>query len=186
MYTADCACWEHIKICMLFEHLSLIQGEMPLLRNATIGPSNLPHSNEPVKLQLLDRALQLKRLTHLVAEALYSDEITEILREATQLASFELDACSGGDTPLAVPAHYHLQSLLICATSGDGVQLSTALDSLTLPALRILHLYQPSISVLSLKAAVWSKFASMTQSRYRELFPSVPDVILLEEEDDED
>ncbi|KAF8175459.1 hypothetical protein K438DRAFT_1847756 [Mycena galopus ATCC 62051] len=52
--------WEHVDILMPFEHMHLIQGDMPLLRNLTFGPSNFPHGRARFP-HLFHGAPQLKR-----------------------------------------------------------------------------------------------------------------------------
>ncbi|KAF7352347.1 F-box domain-containing protein [Mycena venus] len=170
-----CKRWEHVKICMPFEYLDVIQGEMPLLRNLTFGPAAgapaSPSETFPM-LELFDHAPQLEnviltryffkslfrlpwlQLTHIDGPCLYARECAEILRDATNLAHATFGVCYTSNTiPIpVVPVHHHLRYLILSLSDGsDYVHLRELLDNLTLPALCALQVYEPGITLDILK-----------------------------------
>ncbi|KAF7334593.1 hypothetical protein MVEN_02289200 [Mycena venus] len=158
---------------MPFQHLHLIQGDMPHVRKLTFGPSLLPPATEP--LHLFDHAPQLTsvvltlhflkslyhlpwvQLTHLNGHFLFERECAEILRDATNLVQCTFGVCdtdSENPSPIPeVPVHNHLRPLILHL--GDKYQpvvtLSQLFDGLTLPALRSLHVYESGITLDSLR-----------------------------------
>ncbi|KAF8175457.1 hypothetical protein K438DRAFT_2022887 [Mycena galopus ATCC 62051] len=162
--------WEHVDILMPFEHMHLIQGDMPLLRNLTFGPSNFPHgrarfphlfhSAPQLKRAILTRnyfksimALPWAQLTHLEADCLYEHECIEILRDAPLLVACTLRVCPGpADIQSALPAHTRLRDLVLDADdeAGGAPRLGMVLDCLTLPALHTLQTAEPCIALESL------------------------------------
>ncbi|KAJ6544368.1 hypothetical protein B0H19DRAFT_300426 [Mycena capillaripes] len=183
-----CQRWEHVELCTLFQHLSFIQGEMPLLRDLKVGPSDLPGDDEP-QLRLFNHAPQLETVTltryflksamelpwaqstHVTAECLYPDECVEILRDATHLIHFEIhDVCFSADVEdvsVSPAQSSYLRSLILHVTDNGPIDLSIVLDGLTLSALRKLRIYEPGITLnsLQLKAFIARSHCSLEELR---------------------
>ncbi|KAF7334589.1 hypothetical protein MVEN_02288800 [Mycena venus] len=171
-----CRRWEHVQICMHFQHLHLVQGDMPRLQSLTFGPRIFPSTDE--QLHLFDQAPGLKRvtltryflfslyrlpwaqLTHLDGHYLYEIECAELLRDATNLVRCTFGICYSEDPEYsvipAVPGHNHLRHLILRRGEGSIPQVDSSqlLDGLTLPALCSLEVYGPCITLRSLKEFV--------------------------------
>ncbi|KAJ7890259.1 hypothetical protein B0H13DRAFT_1719999 [Mycena leptocephala] len=206
---AHCQRWEHVAILMPFEQLHLIEGEMPLLKHLTFGPSNFPHG-DPDTVTLFDQAPQLTRvilanfflksamslpwaqLTHITARCLYEYECTAIIRDAPRLVACTLSVClSDDDTDVgpAVPAHAHLRDLLLLVDDFDlDARVWMVLDCLTLPALRMLQVTEPCITLDTLTAFVTRsqctlevlqvKNATLPEAVFREALPPFGTIVL--------
>ncbi|KAJ7473972.1 hypothetical protein FB451DRAFT_283145 [Mycena latifolia] len=166
---AHCKRWEHIELVMPFEQLHLIEGEMPLLRHLTFGPSDLPPDTDDeghTVLTLFDRAPQLTsvvltdcfvtsslrlpwtQITHLDGRCLYEHECTEILRDADHLVHCTLNVCEASEPSFlihTVPSHAHLRHLVLLVTGPSDVHHVAILDSVTLPALRTLWISEAGL-----------------------------------------
>ncbi|KAJ6562549.1 hypothetical protein B0H19DRAFT_1375598 [Mycena capillaripes] len=207
-----CRRWETANVIAPFEHLHLVQGEMPLLRNLTLGPSTFAPNRVP--LTLFDQAPQLRnmvlndsflkstmnlpwaQLTHLVCESVYGHECTAILRDATGLIVCTFKVCwADDDTDVgpAVPAHVHLRDLF--STLGDDdVQLWDILEYLTLPVLRTLQVEEPGITLECLAAFPARSQcaldelsvidATSPESMFREVLPTFGRITLIPYNDD--
>ncbi|KAJ6602830.1 hypothetical protein DFH09DRAFT_1125599 [Mycena vulgaris] len=183
-----CKRWEHIEIIMPFENLHVIQGEMPLLRQLTFGPSELPREGEHTALTLFDHAPQLKRaiitdcflspvlvlpwaqLTHLEGTCLYEHECIEILGHAINLTHCTLNVCTSADedyirlpVPLILPQLCHF----ILHITDTDVYLSKILDNVSLPALRSFHVPEPPLGIDPLGAL--AAFISQSHCSLEEL-----------------
>ncbi|KAJ7479746.1 hypothetical protein FB451DRAFT_1171846 [Mycena latifolia] len=153
-----CKQWDRVEIVVPLAELHLIQGEMPLLRDLTFGPTELARTFPLIS--LFDHAPQLKRvhltecfmpsavrlpwaqLTHLEADCLYEYECMDILSQATNLVHCTITiSCSeiiDGPTALPLP---HLRHLALLGSDADtDFFVMDILDKLTLPALRTLHI----------------------------------------------
>ncbi|KAJ7487356.1 hypothetical protein B0H11DRAFT_1116728 [Mycena galericulata] len=161
-----CQRWEHIELQMPLEHLHLIQGDMPLLRHLTFGPSDLPPDGDPRSLTLFDRAPQLTdvtltecfvpevvhlpwaQITRLEGRCLYERECSEILTHTNQLIHCSLTLCDSSELDIrmsALPILPHLRHLDLGTIefSSSGVKL--LLEILTLPALQTLKIWEPAL-----------------------------------------
>jgi hypothetical protein len=156
-----------------FDHLHLVRGEMSLLRDLTIGPTDL-RSDVPSTLSLFEGAPQLRnvvltscfltstirlpwaQLTHLEAHCLYEHECIEILRDAPFLVACTLSLCCSDeeldvDEWPDVPVHMHLRTLILRANAPDeDARMWLVLDCLTLPVLRTLEVMELCMTLDSL------------------------------------
>ncbi|KAJ7209346.1 hypothetical protein B0H12DRAFT_1158026 [Mycena haematopus] len=204
---AHCDRWEHLDVLVPFDYLHLLQGEMPLLRDLTIGPIDLRHDID-FTLPLFERAPQLRnvvltscflnstirlpwaQLTHLDAYCLYEHECTDILRDAPLLVACTLSVCCSDEDIVigpAVPVHTHLCRVTLLAEDPD-VRLWIVLDCLTLPALRRLQVAEPCVTVESLAAFVSRSQCSLDELRltdavleestFRDALPSVGEILM--------
>ncbi|KAJ7901022.1 hypothetical protein B0H14DRAFT_2670472 [Mycena olivaceomarginata] len=179
---AHCNRWEHLDMLIPFDHLHLLRGEMSLLRDLTIGPTDL-RSDVPSTLSLFEGAPQLRNvLTHLKAHRLYEHEWIEMLRDAPFLVACTLSlCCSGGELDVDewpdVPVHMHLRTLILRANAPDeDARMWLVLDRLTLPVLRTLEVMEPCMTLDSLVAFVSQSqltHSTLRESAYRDLLPSV-------------
>ncbi|KAJ6562539.1 hypothetical protein B0H19DRAFT_1144905 [Mycena capillaripes] len=161
-----CQRWEHVNALVAFEHLHVIQGRMPLLRELIIGPSMFPHGQpDPLESIVLTRfflksvmTLPWSQLTHLTAHCVYEHECTAILRDATRLVVCTFDVCGsddGIDVGPPVPVHANLRVLHLVVDSDDiDVQLWMVLGYLTLPALRTLQVSESCMTSDALAAFI--------------------------------
>ncbi|KAJ7204639.1 hypothetical protein B0H12DRAFT_468714 [Mycena haematopus] len=165
--------WEHVVLCLTFEHLHILQGNMPLLRHLTFGLHTCP-SSAAIPVNIFDCAPRLKdvgltwgfekcainlpwhQLTRLNASLLYVEECVEILRDATNLVHCSFGIC-GTAPPTPIPTfpvvHRHLSHLILQLTDLDyvfSISLSPLFDNLTMPALLTLQVYEPGITLHSL------------------------------------
>ncbi|KAJ6511183.1 hypothetical protein C8R45DRAFT_1207875 [Mycena sanguinolenta] len=170
-----CGRWEHLDVLVPFDCLHLLQGEMPLLRELTIGPQDLRYDVD-FTLSLFESAPQLRQLvltsrflhstmclpwaqlTHLEAHCLYEHECIDILRDAPLLVTCTLRVCrSDEDVQVLVgppvPVHIHLCTITLHVATAD-VRLWKVLDRLTLPGLRRLQVAEPCVTLDSLVALV--------------------------------
>jgi hypothetical protein len=167
--------------------MHLIQGEMPMLLDVTIGPGDLPNDNGELETVILfDRAPPLKmvvltryflevamtlpwaQLTHLEAHCLYEDECINILQAAPRLVTCTVRVCfSDEDTVVrpAVPVHAHLRDVALLLDGNPIVRLWMVLDCLTLPALRTLWLSGRCIKMDSLKAFILRSQCTLEELR---------------------
>ncbi|KAJ7149555.1 hypothetical protein C8R46DRAFT_521735 [Mycena filopes] len=164
-----CARWEHVDLLVPFENLHLIQGEMPLLRDLTIGPNDLPN-DDAAGVSVFDRAPRLTnvvltndfvpavirlpwaQLTPLTGLCLLEHECTEILRHVVQLVegAFSIFASHEPYRPLPYPLILtRLRDLSLDAGDIGGGHLWKILDNFTLPGLRTLHVYAIAPPALS-------------------------------------
>ncbi|KAF8156195.1 hypothetical protein K438DRAFT_1862417 [Mycena galopus ATCC 62051] len=161
-----CERWEHMDCIMPFEHLHIIQGGMPQLRDLKLGPSDLPDDDNPTKLELFDRAPRLtdvvladcfvpacmrlpwSQLTCLEGLCLFEHEFAAILSDATELTCCTVTLCGPSEpVPMPmIPIHSLLRVLVIYVTNPSNVILAGILDSLTLPALRTLEVPERHVS----------------------------------------
>ncbi|KAJ7019861.1 hypothetical protein C8F04DRAFT_324968 [Mycena alexandri] len=156
-----CGRWEHVDLFIPFEHLHLIQGNMPLLRDLTIGPNDLP-DRHGLQVSVFDRAplltnvvlthdfvpyairLPWAQLTHLVGLCLFEHECTEILGHAVQLVhgTFSIFSYTGPYRPLPHPITLpSLCQLILDGSDIGGGDPMKVLDNFALPGLRTLHVY---------------------------------------------
>ncbi|KAJ7149547.1 hypothetical protein C8R46DRAFT_521590 [Mycena filopes] len=164
-----CARWEHVDLVVPFDDLNLIQGEMPLLRDLTIGPNDLPN-DDAAGVSIFDRAPRLTnvvltndfvpfvirlpwaQVTHLTGLCLLENECTEILRHAVQLVqgAFSIFTSAEPYRPLLHPITLpRLRELDLDAGDIGGGQLWKILDNFTLPGLRTLHVYGITLPALA-------------------------------------
>ncbi|KAJ6562479.1 hypothetical protein B0H19DRAFT_1144692 [Mycena capillaripes] len=204
-----CQRWEYVDVVAPIEHLRLIQGDMPLLQNATFGPTIFPRGSS--ELTLFDRAPQLKKvvftrfsfkpvisvpwtqLTHLDAHCVFENECTAILSDATHLVHCQFSVCGGEEpsTQVAV-VHAHLRHLTFVVYDLDAeADLQGLLDNLTLPAIHTLRVYQSEGPLLdSFKAFISRSHCTLKELRvdgsslseltYREVLPSIESIIVVE------
>jgi hypothetical protein len=184
---------------MPFKHLIIIQGDMPHLRDLTIGLSDLPDDDEPTRLELFDRAPQLttvvlaecfvpsvmclpwSQLTFLVGLCLYEHECADILRHATNLVRYTMTVCSPPEPNiLAVPAHSHLRNLVIIVKDSADVDLSNVLNALTLPMLRTLEVPELYVSMVD-PLATLKDFVSRSRCTLDELLVTGPSALSVPE-----
>jgi hypothetical protein len=172
---AQCERWEHLNVLIPFEHLHLLQGDMPLLRTTTFGPIDLRHDVEST-LTLFTRAPQLRhvvltacfltatvhlpwaQLTHIDAHCLYEHECIDIFRNASALVACKLNVCCSDDdirvgSTLPLNANMQLRDVVLLVDD-PNVRLWLILDCLTLPALRTLQVPDPCVTLESLAALV--------------------------------
>ncbi|KAF7374054.1 F-box domain-containing protein [Mycena sanguinolenta] len=202
---AHCSRWEHLEVLVPFDSLHLLKGDMPLLRDLTFGPIDLRHDVHSA-LSLFQHApalhqitltscflnatvlLPWAQLTHLDAHCLYEDECTDILCAAPLLVTCTLSVCCSDDDIVigpAVPVHTILASVSLLAEDPD-VRLWLVLDCLTLPALRLLQVAEPCISLGGLAAFVARSGcaldeltitdATLEEEAGREVLPSVGEI----------
>ncbi|KAF7334556.1 hypothetical protein MVEN_02285500 [Mycena venus] len=183
---AHCTRWAHLDLLIPFDSLHLLQDHpMPLLRDLTIGPTDLRHDVDFTLPLFIDNAPQLRhvvltscflnatirlpwaQLTHLDAHCLYEHECTDILRAAPVLVLCTLSVCCSDDDVVvgpAVPVHEHLRKVTLLAEDPD-VRLWLVLDCLTLPALRKLQVAEPCITLESLVAFVQRSQCALEELR---------------------
>ncbi|KAJ7901041.1 hypothetical protein B0H14DRAFT_2670504 [Mycena olivaceomarginata] len=185
---AHCNRWEHLDMLIPFDHLHLVRGEMSLLRDLTIGPTDL-RSDAPSTLSLFEAAPQLRnvvltscfltstirlpwaQLTHLEAHCLYEHECIEILRDAPFLVACTLSLCCSDeeldvDEWPDVPVHMHLRTLILRANAPDeDARMWLVLDCLTLPVLRTLEVMELCMTLDSLVAFVSRSQCSLDELR---------------------
>ncbi|KAK7018400.1 hypothetical protein R3P38DRAFT_2634106 [Favolaschia claudopus] len=204
---AHCHRWEYLDLLVPFDCLLLLQGEMPLLRELTVGPVDLRHDitrgvklfgNAPQLWHITLRSCFLNstlrfpwsQITHLDAHCLYEHECTDILRETPLLVACTLCVCCSDDDMVvgpAVPVLPQLQTLILLSQDLD-VRLWLVLDYLTLPALQTLEVAEPCITLVSLATlAERSKChlnellvteATRVESAYRDVFPGIQTIRL--------
>jgi len=199
---AHCQRWEYVELNVPFEHLDLIHGAMPLLRELIFGFTMVPNAMDETVLTLFDRAPRLKtvvltdfftcfvslpwaQLTHLNGRYLFEHECTEILQDAAHLIHCQFHVCFSNKEMLPV-VHSNLRDLTLRGDS-DG-SLGELLNHLTLPSLRTLRFYGPGIVLDSLEAFISRSHcvleelridcSSLSEMTYREALPSVGSIIL--------
>ncbi|KAJ7479742.1 hypothetical protein FB451DRAFT_164345 [Mycena latifolia] len=183
-----CKRWERIELLMPLAELHLIQGEMPLLRDLTFGPTEL--SRDFPLISLFDHAPQLKRvrltecfmpsairlpwaqLTHLEADCLYKYECMDILSHATSLVDCIVTVASSSETiehPTALTLT-HLRHLALLANDADtDIYLTDILDNLTLPALHTLRISAYGTNMLkTLKSFISRSHCTLEELRIEE------------------
>ncbi|KAJ7720012.1 hypothetical protein B0H16DRAFT_391972 [Mycena metata] len=156
-----CARWEHVDLLIPFEHLHFIEGNMPLLRDLTIGPNEIP-DRHGLQVSVFDRApllthvvlthdfvpyairLPWGQLTHLVGLCLFEHECTEILSHAVQLVhcTFSIFGSAEPYRPLPHPTTLPcLRQLVLDSSDIGGGNPMKVLDNFALPGLRTLHVH---------------------------------------------
>ncbi|KAJ7113100.1 hypothetical protein C8R44DRAFT_984913 [Mycena epipterygia] len=162
-----CKCWEYIRLQMPFEYSHLIQGDMPLLRRLSVGPSELP-ADEETPVILFEHApllthviladsfvpslmrLPWAQLTRVEGLCLYARECTEILTYANHLVHCTFHVCGPPELNnlaiLAAPAHAHLRDLVLLPRLSCDEDCTTILENVTLPALRTLQIPESCIA----------------------------------------
>ncbi|KAJ7126193.1 hypothetical protein C8R44DRAFT_781308 [Mycena epipterygia] len=200
-----CERWEHIELDIPFRDLHLLQGNMPLLRDLTFGPTELQKEDEDV-LTLFDRAPKLAsviltenfetsfirlpwaQLTRLDGRTLFDYECTEILSHAVQLVHCTLTIYSFATSPNPmVPTNQHMRSLTLFLQDEGS---ATFLDGLTLPGLRTLQTSE-HCGLNALKAFIERSQCALEELRiinsphsegtYRDMLPSVKIITVIHE-----
>ncbi|KAJ7655852.1 hypothetical protein DFH06DRAFT_1201038 [Mycena polygramma] len=172
---AHCERWERVHLVVPFALLHLVRGPMPLLRDLTLGPSELELETHST-LALFERAPQLKavvladnfllslvhlpwsQLTRVEAHCLYAHECAAILNSASQLVHCEFTMCGDDDDEdIEIPMisiHSNLRHLSLLTLHYNDVDLCSIVSKLTMPALRVLWIFGLSVSTECLQAFV--------------------------------
>ncbi|KAJ7704168.1 hypothetical protein B0H16DRAFT_1902148 [Mycena metata] len=193
---------DHLVLDVPFEHLSFLSGDLPLLRDLTIGStyhappedSSILINHAPALRNLVIpvfdvafRQLPFGQLTSLDAEYIYLDECAEILREAKNLIDCRFTVCDDSTPSLPmIPAHQRLRRLSFRLE--DGAHIDGLLNELTLPVLSKLEVYECGVSIDALVAFISRSQCTLEELRitsacfeeetYREALPSIPAIIL--------
>ncbi|KAJ6589152.1 hypothetical protein B0H19DRAFT_1058201 [Mycena capillaripes] len=165
-----CQRWEYVVLHNTpIEHLHLLRDEMPLLRNLTLDHGLLLSGNVQDPVEVFLRAPRLKsvttpqyflktaialpwaQLTHFDGGRFYEDESREILRDATHLVDCRLHIRRSyvERRPSFSVVHPHLHHFVLRGAVGANV--CRLLDSLTLPSLRTLEVFEPEVKLDSLR-----------------------------------
>jgi hypothetical protein len=196
-----CRQWEHVELCVPFDHLYRIRGDMPLLRYLKLDTDSLPLRNPPMT--LFNRAPQLKdvvlgvwdpsfmhlpwqQLTHLSTRYFFLAECVDVIRTAVNLVRCTFGICYFHE-PISIPVlpvHRHLRSLILRVGEGHDPddRVWQLLNNLTLPALRTFEVYESGVTVDTLKDLISRSQCTLEeldinrssmQIAYREALPSI-------------
>ncbi|KAJ6589228.1 hypothetical protein B0H19DRAFT_1103328 [Mycena capillaripes] len=205
-FVVHCERWKYDHLVIPFALLRLVDGDMPLLRDLTFGPSELELDVLPA-LAPFERAPQL---TTVVLQELFLYSMLRLPWAQLPLGgSLSLRARMRGylarrheshilqvrcmdldeHTLLTVvPVHSNLRHLILLSRyHHPDISLGNVLLKLTLPALRMLQISEPSITLDSIQAFIrrsqcaleelYLIYPSFPHSTYREVFPSIPSII---------
>ncbi|KAJ7704165.1 hypothetical protein B0H16DRAFT_1638040 [Mycena metata] len=195
---------DHLVLDVRFEHLSFLSGDMPLLRDLTIGSTyHAPPAGGSI---LIDHAPALRNLVvpvfdvafrqlpfgqliSLDAGYIYLTECAEILREAKNLVDCRFTIQHDTFTPTSIPiipAHQRLRHIAFRRV--DGTHIDRLLAELTLPVLSKLEVYESGVSIAALAAFISRSqctleelritYARSEEEAYHQALPSVSAIIL--------